>query len=143
MFSLQPTRTTRWHTRAITANERSALQAVANARQARLPLPHKQLQWRKATVVTAPYGKRHTVLVPDNVVRDVDGYYYAQRHYTFVRTAGRYAYRGVLPAKPVQYFDVDGDDLPEILVSEACDGWCESLWSVDKGVRKVADFGGH
>jgi hypothetical protein len=143
MFSLKPTQTTRWHTRAITSDEHAALKALIDDDKPRTRLPKKQLKLASATAVSLSDKGRTTIVVPGNVVRDIEGYYYAQRHYVFVHEQGVYAYRGMIPAKPTKYFDVDGDDLPDMLVEESCDGWCISLWSVSRGVRKVAEFGGH
>ncbi|MGJ7528065.1 hypothetical protein [Variovorax sp. GB1P17] len=143
VFSLKPTRTTRWNTRAITPEEHAALKALIDADKPRLRVPAKQLKLAEATAVSASDEGRTTIVVPGNVVRDDPGQYYAQRHYVFVKEEGVYAYRGMIPAKPAKYFDLDGGDLPDMLVEEDCDGWCVSLWSVSKGVRKVAAFGGH
>ncbi|MGO1072750.1 hypothetical protein [Lysobacter sp. CA199] len=143
MFSLKPTRTTRWNTRAIMPDEQAALKAVIDTDKPRLRLPRKQLKLASATAVSVSDKGRTTIVVPGNVVQDVAGYYHAQRHYVFVNENGRYAYQGMIPAKPTKYFDLDGDDLPDMLVEESCDGLCISLWSISKGVRKVAEFGGH
>ena len=139
VFSLSPTPTTRWHQRTATADEQTALQTAIRRQKTRLASPLV----RRATVVTASKGQRRAYLVPGAVVRDEETDYYAQRYHVFVQQAGRLHYRGMLPAKPKQFLDVDGDDLPEILVSEQCDGWCESLWSVDRQARQIARFWGH
>lgn len=145
VFSLKPTRTTRWNTRAVTSDEQVAVKALIAGSKPHLRLPAKQLQIVAATAVSASHEGRTTIIVPGNVVRDEPGGYYARRHYVFVREeGGTYAYRGMIPAKPVNYFDLDGGDLPAILVEEDCDGWCVSLWSIStKGVRGVAGFSGH
>lgn len=143
MFSLKPTRTTRWNTRAITLDEQAALKSFIDVRNPRLRVPVKQLKLAAATVTFASDEERATLIVPGNEVRDEPGGYYAQRHYVFVKDHGAYAYRGMLPAKPVQYFDLDGGDLPDVLVEEDCDGSCISLWSISKRIRSVAGFGGH
>ena len=143
MFSLQSTPTTRWQRRALTADERNALQAVIDAPKPRLALPRKKLQLQKTMVVSRAKSRYQTLIVPGNVVGDEEAYYYAQRHYVFVQHAGRIRYQGILPDRPRDYFDVDGDELPEILLDEQCDGWCISLWSIQKGMHRIADFGGH
>jgi len=143
MFSLKPTRTTHWNTRAVTPDEQAALKALIDANKPRPRLPAKQLKLAAATAVSASDEGRTAFVVPGNEVRDEPGQYYAQRHYVFVKEDGAYAYRGMLPAKPTGYFDLDGGDLPAILVEEDCDGWCVSLWRISKGVRSVASFGGH
>ena len=86
------------------------------------------------------------MVVPGRVVRDPDAFYGAQRHHVFVRGgsgSGGYAYMGEVPGKPDSYVDIDGNDLPGRVVSEGCDGWCVSLWSLAGGLRQVARFGGH
>lgn len=143
MFSLKPTRTTRWNTRAITPDEQAALKSFIDVRRPRLRVPVKQLKLAAATVTFASDEERATLIVPGNEVRDEPGGYYAQQHYVFVKDHGAYAYRGMLPAKPAQYFDLDGGDLPDVLAEEDCDGICISLWSLSKGIRNVAAFGGH
>lgn len=144
MFSLKPTRTTRWKTRPITPEEHAALQAVIAVDKPRLRLPGVRLKLASATAVSASDNGRTTIVVPGKVVQDVKAYYYAQRHHVFVSQGETYAYRGMIPGKPTKYFDVDGDDLPDMLVQESCDGWCISLWSIsNKDVREVASFGGH
>ena len=57
--------------------------------------------------------------------------------------SGGYAYMGEVPGKPDSYVDIDGNDLPGLVVSEGCDGWCVSLWGVTGGLRQVGRFGGH
>ena len=143
MFSLQPTPTTRWQRRALNADERSALQALMDSHHPQLALPRRQLQLHKAVVISRAKGRSHTLIVPGNVVRNEEAFYYAQRHYVFVAHGGRIRYQGILPDQPRDYFDVDGDDLPEILVDEQCDGWCISLWGIPKGMHRMADFGWH
>ena len=89
------------------------------------------------------------MVVPGRVVRDPDAFYGAQRHHVFVRGSGSgsggggYAYMGEVPGKPDSYVDIDGNDLPGLVVSEGCDGWCVSLWGLTGGLRQVARFGGH
>lgn len=143
MFSLKPTRTTHWNTRTITPGEQTALKTFIDVRKPRLHVPVKQLKLAASTVIFASVEGRATLIVPGNEVRDEPGGYYAQRHYVFVKDHDAYAYRGMLPAKPVQYFDLDGGDLPDVLVGEDCDGLCISLWSISKGIHNVAGFGGH
>jgi len=144
LFSLRPTRTTRWNTRVVTPDEQIAVKALIAGSKPHLRLPAKQLKLAAATAVSASEDGRTTIVVPGNVVRDAASEYHPQRHYVFVKEEdGTYAYRGMIPAKPVNYFDLDGGDLPAILVDEDCDGWCISLWSISKGVRNVAAFGGH
>lgn len=143
MFSLKPTRATHWNTRAITPGEQTALKTFIDVGKPRLGVPVKQLKLRRATAVSASDEGRTTIIVPGNEVRDIPGEYYAQRHYVFVKDGEAYIYRGMLPAKPLKYFDLDGGDLPDVLVEEDCDGICISLWSLSKGIRNVAAFGGH
>ena len=106
----------------------------------------RQLQWGAARTVQQPQGARTTVVVPGKVVRDPNAFYEAQRHHVFVRGgsgSGGYAYMGEVPGKPDSYVDIDGNDLPGLVVSEGCDGWCVSLWGLTGGLRQVARFGGH
>lgn len=143
MFSLKSTRTTHWNTRTITPDEQTALKTFIDVRKPRLHVPVRQLKLAASTVTFASDEGHATLIVPGNEVRDEPGGYYAQRHYVFVKDDGACAYRGMLPAKPVQYFDLDGGDLPDVLVEEDCDGLCISLWSISKGIHNVAGFGGH
>lgn len=145
VFSLKPTRTTHWNTRVVTSEEQMAVKALIARSKPHVRLPAKQLKFATATAVSASNEGRTTIIVPGNVVRDIPGEYYARRHYVFVREeGGTYSYRGMIPAKSLSYFDLDGGDLPAILVAEDCDGWCVSLLSISaKGVRTIAGFGGH
>lgn len=142
MFSLQPTPTTRWQVRALTVQEHSELQRFVARHATRLQLP-KRLPLRGAVAVGRSHSPWQTWIVPGYRVQHQGTGYDARRHHVFVQHAGRIRYQGMLRDKPEDFFDVDGDDLPEVLTNEQCDGLCISLWSVDKGMREVAHFGGH
>ncbi len=144
MFSLKPTRTTRWAARAITANERANVQALVHSRQWQRTLPKARLRLDGAKAVSrAQTPARVTIVVPGRRVQIADGHYDAQRHHVFVQTHGRLDYHGEIPDMPAHYIDVDGDDLPEIITEETCDGYCVSLWRIAKTPQRIAGFGGH
>jgi hypothetical protein len=107
----------------------------------------RQLKWDDARSIQQPHdapGARTTVVVPGKVVRDADAFYQAQRHHVFVRSSqGTYAYMGEVPGTPESHVDIDGNDLPGLVVEEGCDGWCISLWRLTGGLRQVGRFGGH
>lgn len=139
LFSTQAPRTARWTTRRIAATEVQALERLGGAAK-------KPAQLGAATVVQRPGGQGLAILVPGQWVEDRDAHYRARRHHVFTqdRSGGRYAYRGEVPAQPASFVDIDGADLPGLVVSEGCDGWCISLWSLaGGGLRQVGRFGGH
>ena len=147
LFALTPPRTPQWLVAKPDAEQLGALQSFVQADDRRFGALRRQLQWGAARTVQQPQGARTTVVVPGRVVRDPDAFYGAQRHHVFVRGGGSgsggYAYMGEVPGKPDSYVDIDGNDLPGLVVSEGCDGWCVSLWSLAGGLRQVARFGGH
>lgn len=145
LFSLSPPRNSRWQTRKLRSEEAKALQSYLTANEARLGLgmPVLHIKLEGATVIARAAGKRTTVIVPGKTVRMPEAHYEAQRQFVFTQQNNIYVYRGILPAAPSEYLDVDGDDVPEILVSEACDGWCESVWSVTSRAQRIGSFGGH
>ena len=146
LFSLTPPRTPQWLVAKPDAEQLGALRSFVQSDDRRFGALRRQLQWGAARTIQQPQGARTTVVVPGRVVRDPDAFYGAQRHHVFVRGgsgSGGYAYMGEVPGKPDSYVDIDGNDLPGLVVSEGCDGWCVSLWSLAGGLRQVARFGGH
>lgn len=144
LFSLEPPKTTRWTTRPIAAPEVQALEGLLRA-DARKPVPGRQhMKLAAATVVHKPGGEGLAILVPGKLVQDRAAEYQARRHHVFTKDrSGGYAYQGEVPAKVASLVDLDGADLPGLVVSEGCDGWCISLWSLVGGLRQVGRFGGH
>ena len=143
LFALTPPRTPQWLVAKPDAEQLGALRSFVQSDDRRFGALRRQLQWGAARTIQQPQGARTTVVVPGRVVRDPDAFYGAQRHHVFVRGSSGYAYMGEVPGKPDSYVDIDGNDLPGLVVSEGCDGWCVSLWSLAGGLRQVARFGGH
>lgn len=146
LFSLTPPATPRWDVRKLEAQHRTELQAYLQADSRRFGWLQPQLRWGSALSIRTPQGAadaRVTLVVPGKVVRDDTAFYQAQRHHVFVRKQGAYVYMGEVPGAPESYVDIDGNDLPGLVVSEGCDGWCISLWSLAGGLRQVGTFGGH
>ncbi len=127
LLSVTPPLTTNWVRRAASADELLALRALLKSDAQRYNQIVKSLKLSATSVVTKPGSTHLTIVVPGEIVSNDDAHCLAQRHHVFVRRNNVYAYRGMLPAKPEKYFDVDGDDVPEIMVSVGCDGWCISL----------------
>lgn len=146
LFSTQAPHTARWTTRRIAATEVQALEGLLRSDARQGGPAKKPAQLAAATVVQRPGGQGLAILVPGQWVEDRDAHYRARRHHVFTqdRSGGRYAYRGEVPAQPASFVDIDGADLPGLVVSEGCDGWCISLWSLaGGGLRQVGRFGGH
>lgn len=152
LFSVTPPATPRWEVRKLDPEARNALHTFLQSDTRRFGGLLRQLKMDAATVIRQPQGGpsapgapggRETLVVPGKVVRVADAFYEAQRHHVFVRNQGAYAYMGEVPGAPVSYVDIDGNDLPGLVVSEGCDGWCISLWGLTGGLRQVGTFGGH
>lgn len=145
LFSLAPPTTPRWDVRPLDPDARTALQAYLQAQPQRFAWLQPTLQWGAALAVRQPGTEagRVTLVVPGRTVRKPEVFYQAQRHHVFVRDQGTHAYLGEVPGTPGSYVDVDGSDLPGLVVSEDCDGWCISLWSLKGGLRQSGRFGGH
>ena len=146
LFSLTPPTTPRWDVRKIEPEHRTGLQAYLQSDTRRFGWLQPQLRWESALSVRPPQAAadaRTTLVVPGKVVRDADAFYEAQRHHVFVRKQDAYVYMGEVPGAPASYVDIDGNDLPGLVVSEGCDGWCISLWGLTGGLRQVGTFGGH
>ncbi|WP_345060984.1 hypothetical protein [Acidovorax lacteus] len=145
LFSLAPPATPRWDVRPLKPDARTALQAYLQAQPQRFAWLQPTLQWSAAVAVRQPGAEaaRETLVVPGRTVRKPEVFYQAQRHHVFVRDQGTHAYLGEVPGTPGSYVDVDGSDLPGLVVSEGCDGWCISLWSLRGGLRPIGRFGGH
>jgi hypothetical protein len=146
LFSLTPPATPRWDVRKMEPEHRAGLQAYLQSDTRRFGWLQPQLRWESAMSVRQPQAAAdaHTTLVvPGKVVRDANAFYEAQRHHVFVRRQGAYVYMGEVPGAPDSYVDIDGNDLPGLVVVEGCDGWCISLWGLTGGLRQVGTFGGH
>lgn len=152
LFSVTPPATPRWEVRKLDPEARNALHTFLQSDTRRFGGLLRQLKMDAATAIRQPQGGptapsapggRETLVVPGKVVRVADAFYEAQRHHVFVRNQGAYAYMGEVPGAPVSYVDIDGNDLPGLVVSEGCDGWCISLWGLTGGLRQVGTFGGH
>jgi hypothetical protein len=146
LFSLTPPATPRWDVRKIEPAHRAGLQTYLQSDTRRFAWLQPQLRWDAALSVRPPQaaaGARITLVVPGKVVRDADAFYEAQRHHVFVRKQDSYVYMGEVPGAPESYVDIDGNDLPGLVVVEGCDGWCISLWGLTGGLRQVGTFGGH
>ena len=158
LFSSTPPATPRWEVRKLDAEGRNALHTFLQSDTRRFGGLLRQLKLDAATAIRQPQGAagaggaplapraqvgRETLVVPGKRVRDADAFYDAQRHHVFVRNQGAYAYMGEVPGAPASYVDIDGNDLPGLVVGEGCDGWCISLWGLTGGLRQVGTFGGH
>lgn len=145
LFSLAPPATPRWDVRPLGPEARTALQAYLQAQPQRFAWLQPSLQWGAAMAVRQPGTEagRVTLVVPGRTVRRPESFYEAQRHHVFVRDQGAHAYLGEVPGTPGRYVDVDGSDLPGLVMSEGCDGWCISLWRLQGGLRPIGRFGGH
>ena len=143
LFSTSPPRTTQWNIRRMVPPERAALEALLQSDNRRFGAMKRQLKLGDASVVSRPGGASFAMVVPGKVVRDEDAFYDAQRHHLFVNREGVYTYGGEVPGKPIKYVDADNSDLPGFVVSEGCDGWCISLWSLTDGLKQLGTFGGH
>lgn len=147
LFSTASPATPRWDVRKIDPDHRTELQTYIQSDTRRFGALLRQLKWDDAKSIQQPHGApgaRTTVVVPGKVVRDADAFYQAQRHHVFVRSSlGTYAYMGEVPGTPESHVDIDGNDLPGLVVEEGCDGWCISLWRLTGGLRQVGRFGGH
>lgn len=147
LFSLAPPTTPLWDVRKIDPDHRTELQAYIQSDTRRFGGLSRQLQWDGARSIQQPHsapGARTTVVVPGKVVRDAAAFYQAQRHHVFVRgSQGAFSYMGEVPGTPESHVDIDGNDLPGLVVAEGGDGWCISLWRLTGGLRQVGRFGGH
>lgn len=143
LFSIAPPRTTRWTTRPIAAPEVQALEGVLRSDARLRAAVRSPLKLAAATVVHKPGGQDLAILVPGKLVQDRAGGYHARRHHVFTKDRKGYAYQGDVPAKVASFVDLDGAELPGLVVSEGCDGWCITLWSLAGGLRPVGRFGGH
>ena len=149
LFSVMPPATPRWEVRKLDPEARNALHTFLQSDTRRFGGLLRQLKMDAATAIRQPQGGpiapggRETLVVPGKVVRVADAFYEAQRHHVFVRNQGAYAYLGEVPGAPDSYVDIDSNDLPGLVVSEGCDGWCISLWGLTGGLRQVGTFGGH
>lgn len=141
VFSLHPLPATRWHQRTSTRTERRALQAAVRTAPPQLHPPEEPLHLQDTTVLSRYHDRRLTLIVPgQKVLLYLDSDIYTQRYYVFVQQNGRIRYQGALAGKPIEFLDVDGDDVPEILTSVVCDGQCITLSGVAQGVRELANF---
>lgn len=144
LFSTQPPLTTRWVTRRITAPEVQALHGLLQSDARKWAAVRKPSKLAAATVVHKPGGQGLAIVVPGELVQDSAAEYRARRHHVFTKDRSGYAYQGEVPAKVASFVDLDGaTDLPGLVVSEGCDGWCITLWSLAGGLRQVGRFGGH
>ena len=143
LFSTKPPTTTRWVTRLIAPQELEPLETLLSSDARRFGKIKRQLKPHKAAVVSRPGGLYSTVIVPGKIVENREAFYYAQRHHVFVKQHNVYTYLGEIPGKPIKFVDIDGKDLPGLVVAEGCDGWCISLWSLAGELRKIGKFGGH
>jgi len=143
LFSTTPPRTPKWTVRTITSQELDAIASLIQSDAPRFATMKQQLKLSTASVVSRPGGAYLTVIAPGATVKDKDGFYNAQRHHVFVVHGDVYAYRGEVPGKPVKFVDVDANDLPGLVISEGCDGWCISLWGLTDGLQQLGRFGSH
>lgn len=144
LFSNTPVRTTRWITRRISAPEVEAIAALLRSDTKRFGAVQRQLKLTTASVVSQPGGQSLAIVVPGQIVVDRAGGYEARRHHVFTKNGSGVSYLGEVPGKPVSFADIDhGTELPGLVVSEGCDGWCITLWSLAGGLAQVGRFGGH
>jgi hypothetical protein len=143
LFSTISPRTAKWTVRKISPQELGAVDSLIQSDARLVGTIKRQLKLSTASVVGRPDGSSFTVVAPGAIVQDKEAYYSAQRHHVFVQRDGMYSYLGEVPGKPIKYVDIDGNDLPGLVVSEGCDGWCISLWGLTDGLQQLGTFGGH
>ncbi|MCL2021566.1 MAG: hypothetical protein FWG81_05600 [Betaproteobacteria bacterium] len=141
LFSIRPIRKTEWKIRPLSQNELSDLTALIKASKGRYGSLDKYVSSGKAFAVYRAKGKQITYIIPGSWIRREDdfAYYEAQRQHVFVGSQGTYQYQGQLLGK-LEYFDLDGDSLPEIEASEGCDVVCITLWDISRGPREIVRF---
>ncbi len=143
VFTIQPRRPAAWQQRSLSAQEAQGVAMLIKADPARHGSLAARLDFAHAKAVSKPGSAFTTYFVPGEQVKDEEGYYDAQRHHVFVARRGVFSYQGRLAARPTQYVDLDGDDFPEVVVEEGCDGLCISIWSVHSGPKRLGTLGGH
>ncbi len=144
LFSMAPVRATRWATRRISAPEVEAIAALLRSDTKQFGAVQRQLNLATASVVSQPGSPTLAIIVPGRVVEDRAAFYHARRHHVFTQNGSGVSYLGEVPGKPVSFADIDqATQLPGLVVSEGCDGWCITLWSLAGGLRQVGRFGGH
>lgn len=143
LFSTTPPRTTNWAVRKIAPQELDAIDSLIQSDARLVRKINRQLKLSKASVIGRPDGSNFTVMVPGAIIQLEEIFYSAQRHHVFVQRDGVYSYLGEVPGKPIKYVDIDGNDLPGLVVNEDCDGWCISLWRLTGRLQKIGKFGGH
>jgi hypothetical protein len=143
LFSTTSPRTTKWTVRKIAPQELGAINALIQSDARLFGTIKRHLRPSTASVVGRPGGSSFAVMAAGVTVQDKEAFYSAQRHHVFVQRDGVYSYIGEVPGKPIKYVDIDGNDLPGLVVSEGCDGWCISLWRLTNGLQQLGTFGGH
>jgi len=141
LFTTQPVRGTQWKVRPLSADELAGIVALIETSPGRYGNLGKYVASGKAFAVHKAEGKLTAYFVPGQWIRGE--FYEAQRHHVFVGREGSYRYQGQLVDKPARYYDLDGDDLPEVETNESCDGLCISLWDISRAPEEIASWGGH
>ncbi len=140
LFSVKMPGKLAWHSRKLNPEEKLALRTyLANDRH------YKSMQDTiakgEAFVVIQQGKQEKTVFVPGKWTREE--YQVTQAHHVFTHSVEGFRYQGKITDKPQRYYDLDGDAYPEVFTNDACDGECLNLWSVSRGVKILAEYGGH
>lgn len=142
-FTFRQARSTAWQVRALSEQQTAAIAALLLSDSIRYGSLIERLRFKKAVAVKRSNGVFTTFFVPGEQIKDDEAHYAAERHHVFVAREDAYRYQGKLVAAPTQYLDLNGDDFPEVVVSESCDGMCVSIWSIQSGPKRLGDLGGH
>ena len=143
VFTINNGRSTSWEIRSLSAQETAAIVALLQSDPIRYGSFPKRLRFEEAIAVKRPNSVFTTYFVPGEQIRDDLAFYAAERQHVFIGKQAAYSYQGRLIAKPTQYLDLNGDDFPEVVVEESCDGLCVSIWSIHSGPKRLGDLGGH
>lgn len=143
VFTIEHARSTSWEIRTLLDQEVAAISDLVRSDRTRYGSLTERLRFTEAIAVKRPNAVLTTYFVPGEQIKDEDAFYEAQRHHVFVARKDAYRYQGKLLAKPTQYLDLDGDEIPEVVVEESCDGMCVSIWSLQRGPKRLGGLGGH
>lgn len=138
LFSTKPFAEPLWKVRAITADEIAELQHTATLKRGKYQAAAKAQSLAKATVIEPFNGKLTIFLIPwrfssDGIVDDKDfliGLRSPDGQYTLSESRGTV----------VGYADLNGDGIPELQVSQKCDGACEYVTSVTVPAVSIGIF---
>ena len=143
VFTTRQPRVTAWEIRALSEQQKAAINELLRLDPTRYGSLIARLRFKKAVAVKRPNSGVTTFFVPGEQIKDDEAFYAAERHHVFVAREDAYRYQGKLVAAPTQYLDLNGDDFPEVVVGESCDGMCVSIWSIHSGPKSLGNLGGH